>query len=124
MLEVKLRRAQVPATWLNIWEDPAAAARLRAINDGDETVPTVVIGTWAMVNPSARQVIAAVRNGQPSTRPTAGTRGAAWLAQLAGFLSGRPRQGSPRRGRLRAWRAQWHGAPLWVQSRPGQTPDQ
>jgi mycoredoxin len=96
MLELKLRRARVPATWVSIWEDRAASARVRAINNGDETVPTVVIGTRAIVNPSARQVIAAVRNGQPGTRPTAGTRGAAWLAQLVGFLSGRPRQGSPR----------------------------
>jgi len=94
MLEVRLRCAQVPATWVNIWEDRAAAERVRAINGGDETVPAVVVGTRAMVNPSARQVIAAVRKGQPGTRPTEGTRAAVRLARLAGFLSRRPRQGS------------------------------
>ena len=93
-LRLGLRGARMPAEWVNIWEDRAAAARVRAITGGDEIVPTVVVGTRAMVNPSARQVIAAVRKGQPGTRPTEGTRAAVRLARLAGFLSRRPRQGS------------------------------
>ena len=96
MLRLGLRSAPVPATWVNIWEDRAAAARVRAITGGDETVPTVVAGTRALVNPSARQVIAAVRDEQPGTRPSAATRAAAWPARMAGFLSRRPRLGSPR----------------------------
>jgi len=94
MLRLGLRSARVPATWVNIWEDRAAAARVRAVTGGDETVPTVVVGTRALVNPSARQVAAAVRDGQPGNRPSAGTRAAAWLARVAGFLSRRPRLGS------------------------------
>jgi glutaredoxin len=45
MLRLGLRSARVPAEWVNIWEDRAAAARVRAITGGDETVPTVVVGT-------------------------------------------------------------------------------
>lgn len=96
MLRLGLRSARVPAVWVSIWEDRDAAARVRAITGGDETVPTVVVGTRAMVNPSARQVIRAIRDGQPGTGPPAGTRAAAWLARMAGFLGRRPRPGSPR----------------------------
>jgi hypothetical protein len=64
-----LRAGRVPAEWVNIWEDATAAAALREITGGDETVPTVVAGGTAMVNPSARQVIAAVRAGQAAGRP-------------------------------------------------------
>jgi len=96
MLRLGLRGARVPAEWANIWEDRAAAARVRAITGGDETVPTVLVGTRAMVNPSARQVVAAVRDGQPGTRPSAGTRAAGWLTRMAGFFSRRPRLGPGR----------------------------
>jgi mycoredoxin len=94
MLRLGLASALVSATWVNIWEDRAAAARVRAITGGDETVPTAVVGTRAMVNPAAREVIAAVRDELPGTRSTAGTR-RRWSARLAGFLSRRPRRGAP-----------------------------
>lgn len=45
-----LRRAD-RAIWVNIWRDPAAAARVRAVNDGNETVPTVFVGGRAHTNP-------------------------------------------------------------------------
>lgn len=51
---------------INIWEDPSAAATVRAYANGNETVPTVVIGTpgaeaaVGLVNPTARQVLAAL----------------------------------------------------------------
>jgi len=41
----------------NIWDEPKAAAFVRSVADGNETVPTVVIGEQALVNPSAKQVI-------------------------------------------------------------------
>ena len=91
-LRLGLRGARMPAEWVNIWEDRAAAARVRAITGGDEIVPTVVVGTRAMVNPSARQVIAAVGDGQHGTRPSAGTWAAAWLARMAGFFGRGPRR--------------------------------
>ena len=44
------------ATWINIWTDEDAAAYLRSVNDGNETVPTVVIDGVAHTNPPAGQV--------------------------------------------------------------------
>lgn len=60
-----LRRSGLPVREINIWEDPQAAARVRSVADGNETVPTVVVGTHAMVNPSMGQVLAAVREHAP-----------------------------------------------------------
>jgi mycoredoxin len=37
--------------WVDIWQDPSAAAAVREITGGDETVPTVVIGGRGHVNP-------------------------------------------------------------------------
>ena len=87
MLRLGLRRSRLPVEEINIWEDRAAAAAVRAITGGDETVPTVVVGTKAMVNPSARQVIAAVRAELPGFIPAAGAQPASWLAQVAGLLT-------------------------------------
>lgn len=39
------------ATWVNIWQDEDAAAYVRSVNDGDETVPTVVIDGSPHTNP-------------------------------------------------------------------------
>ena len=39
------------AAWVNIWEDPEAAAYVRSVNQGNETVPTVVIDGEAHTNP-------------------------------------------------------------------------
>jgi len=94
MLRLGLRRARVRAEWINIWDDPAAAAEVRDLTGGDETFPAVVVGIQAMVNSSARQVIAAVRAGQPGVLPGQGIRRASRLAQAAGFLTRRkPRPG-------------------------------
>lgn len=37
--------------WVDIWHDPEGAAAVREITGGDETVPTVVLGGQAYVNP-------------------------------------------------------------------------
>ena len=42
----------------NIWEDPEAAAFVRSVARGNETVPTVVVRGTALVNPPAREVVA------------------------------------------------------------------
>ncbi|MBT3150181.1 hypothetical protein HTV45_04640 [Streptomyces sp. CHD11] len=42
--------------WVDIWRDPEGAAVVRAANDGDETVPTVVVAGRAQVNPDATWV--------------------------------------------------------------------
>jgi glutaredoxin len=53
----------LPVRQVNIWRDPDAAAFVRSVAGGNETVPTVVIDGRPMVNPAPRQVIAAVRPG-------------------------------------------------------------
>jgi len=62
-------RAGVPATLRNIWEDPEAAAAVRAVTGGDETVPTVTIGQRALVNPSPRALQAAIATEAPELLP-------------------------------------------------------
>jgi mycoredoxin len=46
---------------INIWEEPGAAERVREVANGNETVPTVIVGSIAMVNPSFAEVEAAVK---------------------------------------------------------------
>ncbi|WP_018157265.1 glutaredoxin family protein [Demetria terragena] len=55
-LRASLKTARIDATWINIWEDEEAADVVRAANNGNETVPTVVVGDQTMTNPSLGQV--------------------------------------------------------------------
>jgi glutaredoxin len=76
-LKRSLKRRKVPVRLHNIWEDPAAAAVVRAAAGGNETVPTVVIGGQALVNPSPQAVeavIAKVAPGLLADRAGAGRR--------------------------------------------------
>ncbi|WP_430502872.1 glutaredoxin domain-containing protein [Micromonospora trifolii] len=50
-LRFSLGRLARGAHWVDIWRDPAAAAAVRAVAGGNETVPTVVLGDQAVVNP-------------------------------------------------------------------------
>lgn len=45
------------ASWVNIWQDEEAAAYVRSVNDGDETVPTVVMDGEPLTNPDPRLVV-------------------------------------------------------------------
>ncbi len=56
-----LRAHRLRAEWVNIWRDHDAAGYVRSVADGNETVPTVVIGGRAMVNPRPHAVVAALR---------------------------------------------------------------
>jgi hypothetical protein len=56
-------------TEINIWDDPEAAAVVRQVTGGAETVPTVVVGGRAMVNPSPRAVLRAVKSEAPQLLP-------------------------------------------------------
>ena len=47
--------------WVDIWDDPSAAAFVREVNDGDEIVPTVVLDGDPVTNPSPLRVLDAVR---------------------------------------------------------------
>ena len=53
----------------NIWEDPADAAVVRSLANGNETVPTIVIDDIGMVNPSADEVIAVLSSKAPHLVP-------------------------------------------------------
>lgn len=50
-LRVRLGRLGSQARWVNIWADTAAAAYVRTVNGGNETVPTVLIGGTPLTNP-------------------------------------------------------------------------
>jgi len=64
-LKRSLKRRQVPMRFHNIWADPAAAAVVRNAAGGNETVPTVVIGGHALVNPTPQAVEALIARVAP-----------------------------------------------------------
>ncbi|WP_338751535.1 glutaredoxin domain-containing protein [Janibacter alittae] len=49
------------ATWVSIWADDDAAAFVRSVNGGNETVPTVRIGDEVHTNPDPEIVKVALR---------------------------------------------------------------
>jgi len=51
-----LQRAGIEYREVNIWDDPEAAAFVRSVARGNETVPTVTVGSVSLVNPSAGEV--------------------------------------------------------------------
>lgn len=55
-LKSSLGKAGDQALWVNIWQDDEAATFVRSVNDGDETVPTVVIDGQAHTNPDPAMV--------------------------------------------------------------------
>jgi len=111
-----LARAGIKTVEHDIWADPEAAARVREVTGGDETVPTVLVGSRALVNPSVAGVVAAVRAEFPDdaeallgTALPAGTRrlpvGAFWTIGLAVIW-----------GLLSVWQptTTWHLAPVLI----------
>ncbi|MGE0139473.1 MAG: glutaredoxin family protein [Ilumatobacteraceae bacterium] len=69
----------IPHTRINIWDEPTAAARVRAITGGNETVPTVTVGDRALVNPRLGEVLrladpAATTVREPDASPPDGHR--------------------------------------------------
>ncbi|WP_317447166.1 glutaredoxin domain-containing protein [Streptomyces collinus] len=50
-LRMRLGRSARQLHWVDIWRDPAGAAAVRAANDGNETVPTVVVEGRPHTNP-------------------------------------------------------------------------
>lgn len=118
-----LRRAGVTTVERDIWGDPDAAARVRAATGGDETVPTVLIGSRTLVNPSVPDVLAAVRAEFPdeadrllgsalprkpddaATAPASWRGAAGWTVATAALWVG-----------LAVWRpgTTWHLGPVLV----------
>ena len=69
MLDRSLSKAGIPVDKHNIWDDPAAAATVRELARGNETVPTVVIGEVGLVNPSADEVMLTLGREAPHLVP-------------------------------------------------------
>jgi glutaredoxin len=53
----------------NIWDEPQKAQTVRDYANGNETVPTVVVGGVGMVNPSARDLAAHLAENAPQLLP-------------------------------------------------------
>lgn len=68
-LRRRLDGAGVAHRLVNIWEDPEGAATVRSVADGNETVPTVVIGPVGLVNPGLHEVLAAAGEYAPGAVP-------------------------------------------------------
>jgi mycoredoxin len=50
-LRTRLGAKASRAHWVDIWQDPEGAAAVRAVADGNETVPTVFLAGESYVNP-------------------------------------------------------------------------
>lgn len=106
-----LRRAGVgPAQidWVDIWHDAEAAAYVRDLNEGSETVPTVILPDGsAHTNPDPARVVSALRTAAES--PPGADRGRAQ----------RPSQPHPDRGRPSAHPSAHPSAARSGRPRPG-----
>ncbi len=85
-----MRSAGIPFAEVNIWNDPSAAAFVRSVAGGNETVPTVSVGGTAMVNPPLSRVVAELQRVAPDlvVTPPAGGGLVAGVRRLL-FGSGR-----------------------------------
>lgn len=64
-LRLQLRSTSLRYRKVNIWRDADAAAFVRSVADGNETVPTVTVAGKAMVNPSRRRLLEEVEAHAP-----------------------------------------------------------
>ena len=69
MLQRKLDQLGIERVEHNIWDDPADAAIVRRHANGNETVPTVVVGDVGFVNPSASELTTFLAEHQPHLLP-------------------------------------------------------
>lgn len=69
MLRRGLERAGIETVDHDIWQDPDDAAIVRFHADGNETVPTVVIGDVGLVNPTVGQVAEHLEHFAPHLLP-------------------------------------------------------
>jgi mycoredoxin len=69
MLDRSLSKSGVKMNKHNIWDAPSHADVVRQWANGNETVPTVVIGDVGLVNPSSDDVLSVVSNKAPHLLP-------------------------------------------------------
>ncbi len=60
-LTAGLRAEGIDYEAVNIWDDPAAAAFVRSVANGNETVPTVTVGATSLVNPPVERIVELLR---------------------------------------------------------------
>ncbi|MDJ0346595.1 glutaredoxin domain-containing protein [Streptomyces sp. H10-C2] len=90
LLQLGLRRARLPFRLVDIWKDQQAAAFVRSVANGNETVPTVTVAGVAMVAPMPGQVLAAVAEHAPQLLPP--ERPAPWWRRLRPARDARARR--------------------------------
>lgn len=69
LLQRKLDTLGIDRTEHNIWDDANDAAIVRHHANGNETVPTIVIGDRGFVNPSAGELVAYLATQCPDLLP-------------------------------------------------------
>jgi glutaredoxin len=69
MLQRKLDKLGIDRVEHNIWDDSSDAAIVRHHANGNETVPTIVIGDRGFVNPSAGELVAYLSVHHPDLLP-------------------------------------------------------
>lgn len=70
MLRRSLDQLGVERVEHNIWDSDDDAAIVRRFANGNETVPTVVVGDAGFVNPSAGDLVAYLTEHHPDLLPT------------------------------------------------------
>ena len=84
-LERGLGRLGLPLDKQNIWDDADAAATVRSIANGNETVPTVVVGSTIDGEPAVDEVLTAIRAEAPHLEPERPpTEGGRTLSRILG----------------------------------------
>ncbi len=66
-LRSKLGKNANQARWVNIWQDPDAAAFVRSVNEGNEVVPTVVLDGIPVTNPDPQLVLDKLNTAGPGS---------------------------------------------------------
>ncbi|MEO6654142.1 MAG: glutaredoxin domain-containing protein [Ilumatobacteraceae bacterium] len=69
MLRRGMDKAGIETIDHNIWDDANDAAIVRRYANGNETVPTVVVGDVGLVNPSVKQLTAHLADRAPHLLP-------------------------------------------------------
>jgi len=82
-----LGQAKVPYDYIDITRDPAAAAKVRAINSGNESVPTLVFPDGSsLTEPSAGQLKQKLENLGYRVGPLAWLIGNGWRIVTGGAI--------------------------------------